>query len=192
MIEHLDARPPEKHRERLEQQERGELVYFVAWAGDRAVGTGLLRWRGRVGYPQLEDLWVQPARRNDGIGSAILEAVEHAAADGGEDGRAYPLVPPRRPDPEVLELGVADAAAPAQHSRAHRALAVPRDEVDEVAPLLLLEPLAVLGGRPRVEVLDHCLELVRLERPDAQRMRRRSVSAPRLSSSSLRFPHFGD
>jgi ribosomal protein S18 acetylase RimI-like enzyme len=85
VIEHLDARPPEKHRERLEQQERGELLYFVAWDGDRAVGTGLLRWRGRVGYPQLEDLWVRPARRNDGIGSAILDAVERAAADGNAD-----------------------------------------------------------------------------------------------------------
>ena len=85
MIEHLDARPPEKHRERLEQQNRGELLYFIAWDGDRAIGTGLLRWRGRVGYPQLEDLWVQPARRNHGIGSEILGAVERAAGDSGAE-----------------------------------------------------------------------------------------------------------
>ena len=85
VIDHLTARPPEKHRERLEQQERGELVYFVAWDEGTAVGTGLLRWRGRVGYPQLEDLWVLPERRNDGIGSAILDAVEQAAAESGAD-----------------------------------------------------------------------------------------------------------
>jgi GNAT superfamily N-acetyltransferase len=84
-IASLDARPAEKHRERLEQQERGELVYFVAWDEDVAVGTGLLRWRGRVGYPQLEDLWVVPERRNAGIGSVILDAVEGAAAESGAD-----------------------------------------------------------------------------------------------------------
>ena len=85
MIEHLNARPPDKHRERIAQQERGELVYFVAWDGERPVGTGVLRWRGRVGYPQLEDLWVRPPRRNEGIGSAVLAAVEGAAAEGGAE-----------------------------------------------------------------------------------------------------------
>ena len=85
MIDDLRARPPEKHRERLAQQERGELVYFVAWEDGLAVGTGVLRWRGRVGYPQLEDLWVLPTRRSAGIGNAILDAVEHAAADEGAD-----------------------------------------------------------------------------------------------------------
>jgi GNAT superfamily N-acetyltransferase len=85
VIGDLDARPPAKHRERLEQQERGEVVYFVAWEDDVAIGTGLLRWRGRAGYPQLEDLWVRPGRRNDGIGSAILRAVEAAARDGGAE-----------------------------------------------------------------------------------------------------------
>jgi ribosomal protein S18 acetylase RimI-like enzyme len=84
VIEDLDARPPEKHRERLDQQERGELVYFVAWEDGAAVGTGLLRWRGRIGYPQLEDLWVQPRLRNAGIGSTILDAVEAAAAERSE------------------------------------------------------------------------------------------------------------
>ena len=85
VIDDLPARPPEKHRERLAQQERGELVYFVAWDDGSAVGHGILRWRGRVGYPQLEDLWVLPARRSGGIGNAILDAVERAAADEGAD-----------------------------------------------------------------------------------------------------------
>lgn len=82
VIEDLDARPPEKHQERLRQQERGELIYFVAWHAGEAIGTGLLRWRGRIGYPQLEDLWVRPSRRREGIGSAILDAVEDAAREG--------------------------------------------------------------------------------------------------------------
>jgi ribosomal protein S18 acetylase RimI-like enzyme len=85
VIEDLTARPPDKHRERLAQQARGELLYFIAWAGERAVGTALLRWRGRAGYPQLEDLWVLPELRGGGIGGALLDAVEDAAGEERAD-----------------------------------------------------------------------------------------------------------
>jgi ribosomal protein S18 acetylase RimI-like enzyme len=77
----LRARPAEKHVDRFAQQGRGDLVYFMAWDGELPVGHAILRRRGRSGYPQLEDLWVVPARRGVGIGTALLEAVERAAAD---------------------------------------------------------------------------------------------------------------
>jgi GNAT superfamily N-acetyltransferase len=73
----MRARPFEKHRERLEQQSRGDILYLVAWEDDGgAVGHELLRWRGRLGFPQVEDLFVLPARRAEGIGSLLLDAAE--------------------------------------------------------------------------------------------------------------------
>lgn len=82
----MQARPLQKHRERLEQQSRGEILYLVAWEdGGNAVGHELLRWRGRLGFPQVEDLFVLPPRRAEGIGSLLLDAAESQARRRGFD-----------------------------------------------------------------------------------------------------------
>ncbi|MGC9467115.1 MAG: hypothetical protein ACP5HS_00860 [Anaerolineae bacterium] len=38
--------PPEKHRDRLERQEKGEVSYVIAWDGDKAIGHALMKWLG--------------------------------------------------------------------------------------------------------------------------------------------------
>ena len=83
LADSMPARPFEKHRERFEQQRRGEIVYLVAWENGAAVGHELLRWRGRLGYPQVEDLFVSPDRRDHGIGTQLLEAAEAEARERG-------------------------------------------------------------------------------------------------------------
>jgi GNAT superfamily N-acetyltransferase len=86
LADSMPARPLEKHRERLDQQRRGDVLYLVAWEdGGVAVGHELLRWRGRLGFPQVEDLFVLPARRDEGIGGLLLDAAESQARRRGFD-----------------------------------------------------------------------------------------------------------
>jgi GNAT superfamily N-acetyltransferase len=80
--------------DRLERQRRGECIYLVAWEGGTPVGQALLHRRrpaaltvsdARVdGLPYVEDVFVLPEHRNRGIGSALLEAAETAAAAQGD------------------------------------------------------------------------------------------------------------
>lgn len=83
LADSISARPLEKHRERLQQQTQGALLYLIAWEDGTATGHELLRWRGRLGYPQVEDLFVRPDRRDRGIGTSLLEAAEHEARRRG-------------------------------------------------------------------------------------------------------------
>jgi GNAT superfamily N-acetyltransferase len=83
LADSMPSRPLEKHRERLEQQQRGDLVYLIAWEDGAAVGHELLRWRGRLGYPQVEDLFVAPDRRDERIGTQLLDAAEAEARRRG-------------------------------------------------------------------------------------------------------------
>lgn len=83
LADSIPARPLEKHRERLVQQARGEILYLAAWDDGRAVGHELLRWKGRLGLPQVEDLFVRPERRDEGFGTRLLEAAEGEARSRG-------------------------------------------------------------------------------------------------------------
>jgi len=71
------------HRERMEQQHRGEATYLVAWLGRRPVGFVLLRHRGIAGYPEAHDLCVAEASRGHRYGSGLMEAAEHEASAQG-------------------------------------------------------------------------------------------------------------
>ncbi|MGA9114351.1 MAG: GNAT family N-acetyltransferase [Candidatus Dormiibacterota bacterium] len=79
--------------DRLERQRRDECLYLVAWEAGFPVGQALLhrqrppalRVADRVdALPYLEDVFVVPDFRNLGIGTALLEAAERAAAARGD------------------------------------------------------------------------------------------------------------
>jgi GNAT superfamily N-acetyltransferase len=81
--------------DRLERQRRDECLYLVAWDGGNPVGQALLHRRrpsalavaGVVdSLPYIEDVFVLPEWRNQGVGTALLEAAESGAAARGDRG----------------------------------------------------------------------------------------------------------
>ncbi len=79
----LDWAAVGKHRARLDRQDRGEVLYFIAWRGATLSGHVLLEWGGAedepirsrlLECPNLEDLFVMPEFRSQGIGSMLLDA----------------------------------------------------------------------------------------------------------------------
>jgi len=82
-----------KHAERFTRQQEREVVYLIAWYQGKPVGHGLLKWGGsqdepvakalRTPCPDLEDLFVLPELRSQGIGSQILSFAEDLCWDQG-------------------------------------------------------------------------------------------------------------
>jgi GNAT superfamily N-acetyltransferase len=85
------------HAERLADQYAGQVLYLIAWLGERPVGHVLLRWRGstnpalrpiiaRYGrHPYLEDLFVLPDARSRTIGSQLLVTAEQQSSLRGHN-----------------------------------------------------------------------------------------------------------
>lgn len=83
---------PEKHRKRLERQQRGRAVYLIAWHAMLPVGHLLLKWTTDESittipvlrrWPELEDFFVVPAYRAQGLGAGLLEEAEGLARQMG-------------------------------------------------------------------------------------------------------------
>jgi GNAT superfamily N-acetyltransferase len=90
VVADLPARAPEMHRRRLEQHERGEAVWFIAWLDGKAigfVGVGMQNDRDvdemleARGYALVEDLYVEEAYRRRGAARTLMEALEKVARE---------------------------------------------------------------------------------------------------------------
>jgi GNAT superfamily N-acetyltransferase len=61
-------------------------TYFVAWDGDEPVGHAHVAWTGaELGVPEVQDVFVLPERRREGIASRLAAAAEDAARVRGFD-----------------------------------------------------------------------------------------------------------
>jgi GNAT superfamily N-acetyltransferase len=61
-------------------------TYLVAWDGDEPVGHAFLSWSGtKLGIPELQDVFVAPERRREGIASELTGAAEEEARRHGAD-----------------------------------------------------------------------------------------------------------
>jgi GNAT superfamily N-acetyltransferase len=87
-----DWRRADKHRKRLDRQERREAVYVVAWHQQDPVGHALVVWNGATNghitsslrdCPNIEDIFVVPDLRSKGVGSQLLEHAESLAGGRG-------------------------------------------------------------------------------------------------------------
>ncbi len=83
-----------EYGERLGYQDRGLAAQLVAWADSIAVGRGMLVFPGhpewsasafRETCPEIRDIAVADAWRRQGIGSALIGALEDAARAAGFD-----------------------------------------------------------------------------------------------------------
>ena len=79
---------PEDFAETLRRTvETGELELLAARAEGRVVGVVLLAYRLSVSaaglFASIEDLYVRPAARRQGVGRTLLEAVERRSATRG-------------------------------------------------------------------------------------------------------------
>lgn len=80
-----------QHWASLHRQQAGELLYLIAWEGERAVGQVSLFWRpsndpvaALAGCPWVVDLLTHPEWRSRGVGTALLAACEAAVRARGE------------------------------------------------------------------------------------------------------------
>ena len=69
----------------LKAIEAGDVEVLAAWAEDQIMGVVLLAYRLSVSagglFASVEDLYVRPEARRQGIGRALLEAVDELCAE---------------------------------------------------------------------------------------------------------------
>ncbi len=88
---HLDVdRLSGRHDERFAQQQEDRLTYLIAWLGGLPIGHTMVRWTGTTDRyvaeriqdcAHVEDLFVMPEHRSDGVGTQILARAEYLAAE---------------------------------------------------------------------------------------------------------------
>jgi len=62
----------------------GHQTYLVAWEGTEPVGHAHVAWAGgKLGVPEIQDVFVVPAHRRRGIATALTAAAEREAAAQG-------------------------------------------------------------------------------------------------------------
>ena len=62
---------------RLDRQVEGGSTYLVAWDDQRPVGHAHIAWVGtHLGVPEIQDVFVLPERRRQGIGTQLTDAAE--------------------------------------------------------------------------------------------------------------------
>jgi GNAT superfamily N-acetyltransferase len=76
----------QKHNQRWQRQKQGEVVYLIARQNGKPVGHVLLKWQGasepqvvaqrHTACPDVEDLFVLAAWRNQGIGAQLMRTAE--------------------------------------------------------------------------------------------------------------------
>ena len=90
---HLDVeRLAGRHDDRFAQQQDGRLTYLIAWLNRIPIGHTMVRWEGTTDTfvadrisdcAHVEDLFVMPQLRSQGIGTRILEHGERMAMERG-------------------------------------------------------------------------------------------------------------
>jgi GNAT superfamily N-acetyltransferase len=71
---------------RFKRQKENKAVWLVAEIEEKVCGFILLKWLGKPtapDYPDLEDLFVQPEYRGQGIAPQLVEYAEKLARDAG-------------------------------------------------------------------------------------------------------------
>jgi GNAT superfamily N-acetyltransferase len=69
---------------RLDEQPGEGSTYLVAWDDHQPVGHAHIAWAGtHLGVPEIQDVFVVPERRREGIGARLTDAAEQEARSRG-------------------------------------------------------------------------------------------------------------
>jgi GNAT superfamily N-acetyltransferase len=64
----------------------GGGTYLIAWDGTTPVGHVFVAWdETELGVPELQDMFVLPERRSEGVGTLLAQAAERAVAERGHE-----------------------------------------------------------------------------------------------------------
>jgi GNAT superfamily N-acetyltransferase len=108
--------------------------YLVAWDRGEPVGHVHVAWAGtKLGEPELQDMFVRPDRRGQGIGTALAREAEQLAAARGHR-RTSLSVSESNPGARRLyeRLGYVRAAVPPERVRGTITIRGEPFEVDDV------------------------------------------------------------
>lgn len=97
---------------RLDQHAAEGSTYLIAWEDDQPVGHAHIAWSGtHLGLPEIQDVFVQPERRRQGIASQLTEAAEAEARKRGCDRISLSTSLDQNPAASALyaKLGYVDA-----------------------------------------------------------------------------------
>jgi len=87
-------------------------TYFIAWDENAPVGHAHLAWLGtHLGEPEVQDVFVLPARRRQGIATLLTRACEDAARERGHQHISLSVSSEQNPGARRLyeALGYGDA-----------------------------------------------------------------------------------
>ena len=77
----------------------------MAWDGEEPIGHAHIAWAGtRLGVPEIQDVWVSPERRREGVATALTHAAEAEARRRGAGSIS-------------LSVGIANRAAQALYEK---------------------------------------------------------------------------
>jgi GNAT superfamily N-acetyltransferase len=93
-----------------------DSTYLVAWDRGVPIGHVHIAWSDtELGLPELQDMYVLPERRSEGIGGALVAAAEHVAVDRGHDHCSLSVGEGNRRARSLYErLGYAPAQVPSK------------------------------------------------------------------------------
>ncbi|HEY6963314.1 MAG TPA: GNAT family N-acetyltransferase [Gaiellaceae bacterium] len=126
-LERVDAALP---LSRLDQAQ----TYLVAWDGDEPVGHAHVAWQGtHLGLPEVQDVYVLPTRRREGVATALTRASEDAARRRGHARISLSVSRDGNPAARRLyeQLGYRDAAVDPVRVQGAILLRGERFEVDD-------------------------------------------------------------
>lgn len=118
-------------------------TYLVAWDDGEPVGHAHIAWEGgKAALPEVQDVFVLPERRRQGIGAALTQAAERLAAERGYDAISLSVSESGNDAARALYegLGYRDAGIPPQRVQGTILIRGEPLEVDDTL-LYLVKPL---------------------------------------------------